>query len=163
MEKPVWNLGTAKGKQAMAAWLDFMLDRELDLEFDAWQMNAHTPENIDIMFQYCRENEPMTLLARRLRDRTVTDADLDRLANFVDPAPKKRGPKVKGKSARDWRLVAAAKDNVRIKELWKNHYGKSYKTSEASAEFAEERWDTATRGWIVENARRGKNRNFAEQ
>lgn len=159
IEKPEWDVESPKGRREMAAWLDYMLDRDLDVRFEKMQDEAHSSEIIEEALAFGRDNDGISYLRQRLNDGTASERDLKRAARLLDPSPKKRGRKAKGTSGRDWRLVAAAQDHERIKLLWKVHYGKTYSVNEKSAEFAEQRWNTIK--WVAENARRSKDRKFA--
>ena len=161
MEKPKWELETDKGRRAMAEWLDFMLDRQLDVRAEDWEAEAHSADNIEEAVTFCRDNDALEFLVDRLRSGNASPVDQKRAAILLDASPKKRGPKVKGTSARYWWLVAAAEDHERIKSLWKEHYGETYRVNDISAKFAAERWG-ASMDWVIKNARRPKDRKFAK-
>ena len=162
MEKPKdLKLDTDLGRREMAEWLDFMLDRQFDVRVEEWQSEAHSAENIEEMFAFCRDYDALQFLIERLMSGIASAADQKRAALLLDPSPKKAGRKVKGTGARYWWMVAAAQDHERIKLLWKEHYGKTYRVNDMAAKFAAERWG-ANAEWLIDNARRPKSRKFAE-
>ena len=162
MDKPEWGgLETDKGRRAMARWLDFKLDQQLDVRAEEWQSQAHSAKNIEETLAYCRDNDALHFLVGRLMSGKASGADQKRAAILLDASPKTPGRKVKGTGARYWWLVAAAQDHERIKSLWKEYYGESYGVNDMSAKFAAERWGAST-DWVIKNARRSKARKFAE-
>ena len=127
----------------MIEWLDAMLEHELSLgiaeanSHENAEANSH--ENIELFW---REIEPVEAIIQRLRQGDADADDQERAAylleTLISPAPKKRGPRPKAKIERDENLTLAARDAVRIKALWREHYGRI--DSKKAVEFACKRW-----------------------
>lgn len=134
MNKPAWD-NSGRGEAQMIAWLDAMLDRDLSLAIT----EANSGENVELFW---REIEPAEAIIQRLRQGEADADDQERAAHLLEtlisPAPKKRGPKPKAKMERDENLTLAARDAVRIKALWCEHYGRT--DPKKAVEFACKRW-----------------------
>ena len=118
MDKHDWDLETAKGKEAMAAWLDFMLDSGACDTFDAEDeayMDAHLPA-----FQ--RIVSPTGRISRLKEGKATLDDQqwaACQIEELWQPVPMKRGRPPKDERDKDVMVMLASDEAVRIKELWK--------------------------------------------
>ena len=134
MTKPAWDI-SKRGEAKMIAWLDAMLDGELSSAVTG----ANSDGNVEI---FRREIEPVEAIIQRLSEGRADPVDQQRAAHLLEslisPEPKKRGPKPKPKIDRQEYLTLAARDAVRIRELWREHYGQ--RDQKMAIEFACKRW-----------------------
>ena len=165
-DKPEWDVSSDKSRARIAAWVNAMLDAELEAAAAA----AGSPESVAT---FVRAVEPAERVFARL-DTGEGDAEdqaraayewrlaQDEIARLN--APKKPGPVPQPKIDRNAQLFGAARDLDRIMALWREHYGRvslPFAIDLAAtrwADDAEERADLGVR--LEKTIKKSKARNF---